>query len=240
MIELITRIRYPELYTRMKESAEATALGPLKFSAAFDDGSPKLAESYNLLGAVAKGDILLFVHDDIVFISQGWDERLRDALRLGFNVAGVVGSQRYDGGMIFDAGRQYSAGRVVGIQDGKRVVKLMHHRAEVEPVKVVDGMLMAVDAAYFRRSGGFDWQFDGLFYYDLDFCLRSHCAVADILVSHEKPSHLHGQYPAGMLPREHYASIFNAKHGFKAEPPIGEQSCSAVLYEDYVRETAAA
>jgi len=232
-IELITRVKYPVLYLRMKNSATKTASGDIRFSAAFDDGQPKLAESYNLLGSMSDADILLFVHDDVIFLSNGWDKKIEDAIRLGFNVVGVVGSQKYEGGLIFDAGRQYSSGKLAYLQDGKRRVKLMANRCEIEPVKVVDGLFMAVAADHFKKTG-FDWQFDGLFYYDVDLCLRSNCAVADILVSHEKPSDLYGKYPADMKPRDAYADAFNAKHGFKGEPPIGDQSCQQVAYEDYV------
>lgn len=237
MIEIITRIQYPQLYTRMVNSAKETAVGDIRFSSAFNDGMPKLAESYNFLGALAKGDILLFVHDDVIFLSPGWDKKIVQAMEIGFNVVGVVGSQKYEGGMIFDSGSSYSCGKVCNIQDGKRVVKLMQHRSDLEPVAVVDGMFMAVEASHFAKTG-FDWQFDGLFYYDMDFCLRSNCAVADILVSHEKPDELRGKYPEGMKPMGHYAPIFNKKHGFKGEPAIGDQRCDSIPYEDYALDVA--
>ena len=235
MIQIITRIRYTDLYRKMQESARKTASGPIMFSASHDDGSPRIAESYNLLGATSMCDILLFVHDDVIFLSNGWDKKIEDAFKLGFNVAGVVGSQKYDGGMIFDAGRQYAAGKLVYLPGSRRMVKLMANRSEIEPVKVVDGLFMAVDSKHFQKNG-FDLQFDGLFYYDMDFCLRSNCVVIDTLVSHEKTSDIRGKYPEDMKPREHYAEAFNKKHGFKGEPPIGDQSCQQVPYEDYALE----
>ena len=236
MIELISRIKYPELYRRMQESAKATASGPTKFSTMLDDGQPRLAQSYNLLGAISDADILLFVHDDVIFLSDGWDERIKDAFRLGFNVVGAVGSQRYGGGMIFDSGKRYSAGKVVGRVDGKRVVKLMEHRSDVEPVMVVDGMFMAVDRRHFVKVNGFDDQFDGLFYYDVDLCLRSRCCVVDVLIAHEKPDHLRGVYPPDMRPMEAYTFAFNKKHGFGHDLQIGDQRCDTMEYADYVNK----
>lgn len=231
MIEILTRIKYPELYNRMVNSAKETASGAISFASMLDDGQPKLAESYNLLGSVSSGDVLLFVHDDVIFLSKGWDEKIRQAMELGFNLIGAVGSQEYFGGMIFDSGREYSAGSVAGIRHGKRIVKLMTHRTPIEPVKVVDGMFMAVDRKHFVDTG-FDLQFDGLFYYDIDLCLRSNCAVVDILVSHEKPAHLYGSYPKDMRPMEAYTGAFNLKHGFK-DAQIGDQRCDAVAIEEY-------
>ena len=233
MIQIITRIRFPELYRKMQETARATAKGPLMFTAAHDDGDPKLAESYNLLGSCSMADILLFVHDDISFLSDGWDEKIEEAIGLGFNLVGVVGSKEYKGGMVFDSGREHSAGRLVCNIGDKRMVKIMENISEVEPVKVVDGMFMAMTRDHFLRSGGFDARFDGLFYYDMDMCLRSNCAVVNILVAHEKPSHLRGDYPKDIRTITDYEGLFNSKHGFPYNPPIGDQSCGSMSYNDY-------
>lgn len=229
---IITRIRYPELYSRMMFSARETSYGDIRFLSSLDNGQPKLAESYNLMGSISTADILLFVHDDVIFLSHGWDRKIREAFKFGFNVAGAVGSQKYEGGMIFDAGKQYSAGKVVGRVDGKRVVKLMDNQAEIEPVKVVDGMFLAVERKHFLKTG-FDQQFDGLFYYDIDLCLRSNCCVVDILIAHEKPDNLKGSYPKDMKPMEDYVQDFNKKHGFNSDFPIGDQRCDSIEYADY-------
>lgn len=234
MIQIITRTRYPELYKRMMWSAKETATGPIMFSNIVDDeGDMKVAESYNLIGSTSVADTLLFCHDDVIFMSKGWDEKIKDAMSLGFNVVGVVGSKEYAGGMVFDAGYTHSAGKVVGWLDGKRIVKLMNHRTEVEPVKVLDGMFLAVDAAHFANVRGFDWQFDGLWFWDLDLCLRSNCAVVDILVAHEKPPHLYGAYPTNLRPMADYTGAFYKKHNLE-DAPIGEQRCESMLLEDYL------
>jgi hypothetical protein len=232
VIQLITRVRYPELYKRMLDSARKTAKGSVSAIAINDDGQPRLAESYNLMAGSCAADILVFCHDDVIFLSDGWDEKIGRAMSLGFNLIGAVGSQEYAGGMVFDAGRQYAAGKIVGWVDGKRVVKLMQNRSEVEPVKVVDGLLMAVKADHFRSVGGFDMDFDGLFYYDTDLCLRSNCAVADFLVAHEKPRELYGKYPDGLKPIEAYRDAFNKKHGFRGDPVPGDQRCDTVEYAE--------
>ena len=233
MIQILTRVQYPELYQRMMDSARATARGNVQFASMPNDGQPRVVETYNLLASLCPNDMLVFCEDDIIFLSEGWDVKMQEALNLGFNVVGAVGTQKYDGGLVFDSGKQYSAGKIVGWVDGKRVVKLMDNRSEIEPVAVVDGSIMAVDRAHFIKSGGFDLKLDGLFYYDADFCLRSNCAVVDILVAHEKPEHLRGKYPADMKPIEAYRDYFNSKHGFNADPPIGDQRCDSILFEDY-------
>ncbi len=237
MIQVITRTRYAELYDRMSRSARDTANGPVSFVKMVDEkGDMRVAESYNLLGATSTGDILLFCHDDVIFLSEGWDEKISEAIELGFNVVGAVGSKEYNGGMVFDAGSIHSAGKVVGNHNGKRIVKLMEHRSEIEPVKVIDGMFMAIDREHFLKTG-FDSTFDGLWFYDLDFCLRSKCAVVDILVAHEKPANLYGVYPEGMRPMSDYEGAFNKKHGFEKQF-IGNQRCDSMLLEDYLKVPA--
>ncbi len=232
-IDILSRIRYPQLYNRMRASAKAMAYGPVNFRTMLDDGGPKLAESYNLLAAVSDADVLVFAHDDIIFESRGWDRAVLDALDLGFNLVGAVGTKKYSGGLIFDSGRAHAAGKVIYRENGERVVKLMTNRSEIEPVEAVDGMFLAVDRKHFLAIGGFDTKFDGLFYYDTDLCLRSNCAVVDILLAHEKPANLRGVYPEGMKPIEAYRDQFNAKHGFKSDPPIGDQRCDSMKLSDY-------
>lgn len=233
-IEIITRVAHPELYLQMQATARAMANGPLRFSAMLNDGLPKMAETYNILAGNSSADILVFAHDDISFLSKGWDDKIRDAMALGFNVVGCVGTQKYAGGLIFDSGNPYSVGKIVGQYEGKRRVKMMTHHAEVEPCQAVDGCFMAVKSNHFANVGGFDMDFDGLYYYDVDLCLRSKCAVADILIAHEKPEELRGVYPSNMRPISCYSAAFNKKHGFSDDPEIGDQHCDSMLYDDYL------
>lgn len=238
MIQVITKSRYPELYSRMLWSAKETASGPIAFSNYVDEvGNMEIAGIYNVLGSFAKADILIFVHDDIIFLSKGWDDKIKKAMALGFNVVGVIGSKEYRGGMIFDSGREHSAGKVVGQTDGKRLVRLMEHRTEIEPVSVLDGMFLAVNKDHFLKTG-FDNRLDGLWFWDLDLCLRSNCAVVDILVAHEKPDNMKGGYPADLRPMSDYEGYFYEKHGIKKNPKIGDQRCDAVEYSDYVKGAA--
>lgn len=232
-IDILCRVRYPQLYARMCKSARATTSGGLGFIFEDDDGSPKLAESYNRMGARSKADILLFVHDDVIFIDQDWDKKLVEGFDLGFDVLGVSGSKNYEGGTVFQSGREHAAGKYSAIVDGKRVVRLMFNDDSIEPVKVLDGMFLATTREHFRDNR-FDEKLGGLFFYDLDYCLRSRRATVDILVSHEKPNDLRGKYPDDMKPQEFYEPYFLEKHSLFANYPTGDQRVDTVLLTDYV------
>ena len=53
MIEIITLVKYHELYEKMKASAVKMASGPVQFAHAHDEGQPALAKTYNRLGSDA-------------------------------------------------------------------------------------------------------------------------------------------------------------------------------------------
>src|ERR1035437_8018669 len=219
----------------MTKSAQATVgsskLGFLMVQDIGDEG-PKISETYNRMAALSKADILLFIHDDVVFLSECWDDKIIEAMEIGFNVVGVTGTKKYLGGTIFHSGREYATGKYAGYVDGKHVVRIMEHKDAIEPVRAVDGLFMAVSAEHFKHNR-FDEQLNGLFFYDIDYCLRSNCAVADILVSHEKPPELKGKYPKDMKPSEYYEPYFLKKHGLSPGYPEGDQSCHSVLLSEY-------
>src|SRR5579863_8624101 len=106
MIDICCLVRYQDLYERMIISARKTAMTEIGFRVVKDEGLPRLAKAYNLMASRSKADILLFVHDDVEFISSAWDTKLIEALG-DFDVAGVCGTTRYTGGRLFNTGLDY-------------------------------------------------------------------------------------------------------------------------------------
>lgn len=231
MIEIMTLVKYQDLYDRMIESAVKTAVTPIRYSWAKDTGLPNLAATYNRLGEKSEADILVFCHDDIEFIEDGWDARLIEAL-CDYDVAGVCGTVDYRGGRLFDAGNDKCIGKLGGIVDGKEAVRSFGKVDGVAPAMAVDGCFMAVRVSHFAKCK-FDETFDELFFYDIDYCLRSKCCVVDILVSHNKPDKYRGIYPSEMKPIGHYWDRFHQKHELKPQPP-GDQTIKAFHLKEYV------
>lgn len=218
-IDLITRVQYSDLYDRMILSATKTCDGNFGNLYEKDDiGQPEIAATYNRLSKQSKADILAFVHDDVEFLEPGWDTKIKDVFaEYKPDIVGVIGSKDYRGGGCFDAGN------AVGMFANCEGVKIISPKKSFEPVMVVDGLLMFVERDFLEKQR-FDEKFDGLFYYDIDLCLRSNAVgVTSLLVKHSKPQERYGIYPNGMRPREDYDPLMYEKHGMgrpeKKEPP---------------------
>ena len=230
-IDIVTRVRYKDLHQRMMDSALSTFMVDAPgFKYEYDDGQPRIAKTYNRLGKSSKADILVFAHDDIEFLSPGWDSVIIEALSDGVDVVGVVGMEKYNGGKFMGSFPEGAVGKWVTLIDGKKNVKSLNPKSG--PVRVVDGMLMAMTREHFIKIL-FDEQFDGLFFYDLDFCLRSRCAVVDILVGHNKPEQYYGKYPSDMNPIGDYWDRFHDKHGLDKNTKSIPVPCVAVKAESY-------
>lgn len=234
-IDLITRYRTKEMLDRMLLSATSTASGKFGLLAEPDsEGLPKCADTYNRLISQSKADIVCLLHDDIEFLSKGWDREARELfVEYKPDILGVVGTTRYLGGKIFSSGRPNTVGAYCCDQDGKAYVKVFSKKYRYLKVAAVDGMIMFVDRKYWEKNP-FDEAFDELFFYDIDFCLRAkHVAItSSILVKHSKPKSLYGKYPEKMKPITAYSGKFNEKHGL-APISIGDQTCAMATLSDF-------
>ncbi len=230
MIELCTLSMYPDLYEKMVATAKSTARKEISFRSLKGDESIKIARSYNQMGSESKADILLFVHDDIEFLSNGWDVKLEEALK-EYDTAGVIGAWEYNGGRVFDAGIPKCLGKIVSNVEGERWVKVLDEVNGPSPAMVVDGCFLAVTKEHFNKHK-FDEQFDELFFWDLDYCLESRCCVVDILVAHIKPPKYYGKYPPNLKPITNYWDKFHAKHGLTPQPQKN-QVCNAIKLAKY-------
>ncbi len=233
-MDLITRVRTPALHDRLIASAKRTADKPFEFHSELDtENVPKIAETYNRLAESSKSDILCFVHDDIEFISDGWDTTIEDLFaEYDADIIGVVGANKYEGGRVFDAGWEHSLGHFMCELNGVPTIKVLSRFHRYVPAKVVDGMLMFARKDYWEMNK-FDLAFDELYFYDTDFCLRGKVGIAcGITVKHSKPKELYGVYPEGIKPITFYEPLLNEKHGF-TKKASGPQGCAAVLPDDF-------
>lgn len=233
MIDLITRSRDANLYQRMMTSAKETACNPFESHVEVDtEHKPKCAETYNRLGKESKADILCFVQDDIEFLQDDWDVHLEEIFaEFKPDILGVAGSTKYEGGKLFDAGTEYG----VGLIAGNHGVRILSPKARYTPCKVIDGMFMCVKRDFFLKEP-FDRSFYGLFYWDIDLCLRSErVGVTSLLLKHSKPPELVGQYPVDMEPIEVFTPTLEVKWGY-VSGIVRSQQCCMVPLEMFRRE----
>ncbi|MFA6316143.1 MAG: glycosyltransferase [Elusimicrobiota bacterium] len=173
-------------------------------------GRMGLAAAYNLGAARAKGEVLVFVHEDADFLAKGWGRLLESKFRAdpSLGLIGVAGTRRLGRRDLRweAAGAPHLRGRVViEHPDGTRALSVFSwDRADGEVV-ALDGVFLALRRALFAsgqsRGVRFDAKtFDGFHFYDLDLAMqvrRTHRVVAawDILLSHRST----GRYDAAWV-----------------------------------------
>lgn len=199
------------------------------------DGQPRISETYNRLGSKALGEILLFCHDDIEFIEDGWDAKIIEFFaETDFDVAGVVGVDKYEGGLLVQSGHPHCFGKFVNRAGDDLRVNIYGPRVS-KKMAAVDGMFMAVRRSYFDAHK-FDENLNGLFFYDIDYCLGANVGIVDLMVAHYKPADRFGKYPKDMRPMSDFEPYFYAKHGISPVSRIGDTRALCASQEDYVRE----
>jgi GT2 family glycosyltransferase len=126
----------------------------------------------NNLGArAAKGEVLVFLNDDVGALEPSWLERM--VAQLERPDVGVVGAR-----LVYPSGTLQHAGVAVGVGDGcahiGRGAPAFAHWPwvhQTRDVAAVTGACLAIRAGLFRELGGFDDAFP-LNFNDTDLCLR--------------------------------------------------------------------
>jgi GT2 family glycosyltransferase len=130
------------------------------------------SEAMNRGAALAQGDHLLFLNDDIEVITPDWLERLLEFSQQ--SAVGAVGAK-----LFFPSGRIQHAG--VAVLDGRPRHPFYSHHGEhpgyfnnllvPRNCSAVTGACLMTRADVFREGGGFDEALP-LNYNDVDYCLR--------------------------------------------------------------------
>lgn len=129
-------------------------------------------------------DILLFVHDDVVIHDVNWPDLVRTALGT-FDIVGVAGNVRLQHAQPAWLFKPMTAEKPQFVWDHGCLSGVVFHEVNHRPLKqvfgptplpcqVLDGVFLAVDCAYLKRSKvRFDERFP-FHFYDMDFC-RAAC-----------------------------------------------------------------
>jgi GT2 family glycosyltransferase len=142
------------------ECTRVPVSGPFNFS-----GINNAASEY------AKGEILVFLNDDVEPLQAEWLYCIASGLEV--EAVGIVGAK-----LLYPSGAIQHAGVVVGMGDGAGHVNRYKYRGdywrwvdETRNVSAVTGACLGIRAELFRRLGGFDADFPNN-YNDVDLCLR--------------------------------------------------------------------
>jgi GT2 family glycosyltransferase len=158
--------------------------GPLELVGIHD--APGLAEGYNRGIDKARGDVLIFVHDDVEFLAADFRAMLLGHLE-HCDLLGVQGTTRLRDGQLTGAGPPYSYGQVA--VPNPTYANCFDVQFWSVPARRIDGM-QALDGLFMCARRGvaeqirFDQEtFKGFHLYDLDFTYRAHLAGHRISVA---------------------------------------------------------
>ena len=154
-----------------------------------------ICSAYNKGVAAAKGEILVFVHDDVFFVEGGWGAALREKIQdETIGLIGVAGTEYLfaeNPGWIL-AGRPFIHGHVIHELNNGATYNLTVFSWEKKDREVVavDGLFFAVRKSLFNNIEFDEKNFDDFHFYDMDICMqvrKTHrCIVTwDILVKHQ-------------------------------------------------------
>jgi GT2 family glycosyltransferase len=173
-----------------------------------------LAEAYNRGIDRARGDILIFSHDDLEFLQPaGWLAKLTAHLEAA-DIVGVAGTRRFSGAAWAHSGPPFNAGQVAEV-DGKiasyRILMFSAPAAHVAGIQALDGLFIAARRSVLDRVRFDAATFDGFHCYDVDFSFSAWRMGFKLAVATDLPV-LHASQGSFDDKWRHYAQLLIAKH----------------------------
>lgn len=157
-----------------------------------------IAKAYNKGANKASNDFLVFVHEDVVFHSQDWGEKLINQFQSLNNpgVLGIAGSNYLPISPSYwwipDPARRF-CNYMDNYQSGQVGAGELRFSGHSDPVQVylLDGMFLAMKREVFSQVM-FDESLEGFHGYDTSICLRGaqkfqNYFIPDVLIEHFSP-----------------------------------------------------
>lgn len=180
IISIIICSRQPDISDELKENIQTT-IG-CEYELVVIDNSQNqysIFSAYNEGVRCAKGDILCFMHEDILFHSLGWGNVVKNffANHLNAGLIGVVGGQFIPKTVAYwcDGGCDY--GQIIqGFigEDGHYASELRGNvfQGEILEVAAVDGQWFCIPKMLFSQIFFDEEYYSGFHSYDMDICLQ--------------------------------------------------------------------
>lgn len=180
----------PQKFLRLKQNVES--LIPKKhLEIICISDARNMGEGYNRGARQAGGEILIFCHDDIEFLTPDIGHRLADHLN-DYDLVGVAGSTWLRDAQWGSAGLPYSRGQVIHAltnRAGYTYSVFGLDSATSGGIQSLDGLFMAMRRNFWAENQ-FDEGYDGFHLYDVDMSFRCYLAghrvgvCNDILIEH--------------------------------------------------------
>lgn len=184
MISIIVCHRNPVLLEALKKSVETTVGVPHEFIVINNlDNQYNISQAYNKGAREAKHDYLVFVHEDVEFLTKNWGGALIHILKNSkIGAVGMAGSNYLnEHGIWAEVGIPFIQGRLVH-QDGEKLFLSTYSQDKKDAkVVVLDGCFLACRKEVAKEIT-FDETLDGFHFYDADWSLRV-AQTHDVLVT---------------------------------------------------------
>jgi hypothetical protein len=211
-----------------------------------------LASAYNQAARDVTHEHIVFVHDDVEFVSGDALAALAAAMQSA-DVVGLAGSARASGPAVLWSGHPHLHGWVsypAVSGEGYEAAPLSLEHGVIAGMQALDGLLLACRREVVLGVGFDAATFDGFHFYDLDFCVRAHRAgwrlavTTDVLAVHASRGGFGETW-------QKYRERFQAKFPELAEPagsphwyaaPVGDARALRAFYSTLravARESAA-
>ncbi len=210
MISIIVCSNRPNLLSQLQQNIQET-IGLTQYEiVAHDNSSIKygLCKVYNLCASKAKYGNLLFIHEDIVFHTEGWGQKLIEHLtdkKIG--VIGIAGSKYKSKlpGPWWGVPKEMQHIHIFQHTDtGRKEYSSINSELNRQPIAIVDGVFMACRKSIWETNPFDEKTFSGFHNYDLDFSLSvgqrsKNLFVNDILIEHFSPGHYNQEWLASSI-----------------------------------------
>lgn len=177
MISLIICSRNATISNDLQKNIEAT-IGADYEMVVIDNANHNLSifEAYNLGVSKSCGDILCFMHDDILFHTKNWGEKVNIHFETKDTGAiGVAGSPYVPQTIGSWWANELVNQQIIGNDDGV-ITKATKYSDSVEeiikPVISLDGVWMCINKEVFNKIAFDHNTFTGYHFYDIDICLQ--------------------------------------------------------------------
>lgn len=156
-----------------------------------NDHQYSLSEAYNMGLAQAKYDIVVFMHDDIKFVTNNWGRKLCKHFTRNpeYGIIGVAGTNNLMSGMWWED--RISMHGIVNHSNGLKTWTTRFSDDlgnKLKPMVVLDGVFFAIDKHKIVHT--FNEEFKGFHFYDLAFIFKNFLAgvkigvFTDIRITH--------------------------------------------------------
>lgn len=174
MISLIVCHRNLHLLETIKKNVVATIGAPYEFIVINNsDNQYNISQAYNKGVREAKHDYLVFVHEDVEFLTKNWGCALLGLLKTKkVGAVGMAGSNYLnERGIWAEVGLPFVKGRLVHQDGGKLFVSTYSEERQDEKVVALDGCFLSCRKEI-AQAYPFDEQLDGFHFYDVDWSLQ--------------------------------------------------------------------